>query len=1288
MQIDVANDQMYTDTYYFTIINIDNQNNILFSYFNQKIYLSTINIKTNDFSDSSFEKLHKSNEEIEELEELEKLSILKCFMTEKKFIECIYVDDDQYLVAVYDESLNYLNNIFLQTVDYTNPTHTSINAICLKNEIGIFFYYIKNSEDFSPLRIQINELYYHEGRYQFNNLIPERNVSFGDINYLKISDENLEREDLTKITDNIFSYVILYSDSEDIFDYVILIIIFDLFNNDKNLFIRYYTINSALYNIRIHSKIKLFNFNSFLGLSFYGGKESGSFNNAFYVILGNSKKNIDKMSLDIYKLNQGFILDLKDHYSSIDNNLFGYKLNIKISYISNGLEGVKFFSINKNKEIKMNELINEEDSIIFDFSDVNVQIGKEYVVNITSTVLGPEYNKFIELCDKYEKYGEDYSNYYESRIVEEKIFTIEIKFSCHESSTSCDYPNLTTKTIQNDDNNIIYLSNFVYKGEEKNLLNTYLDINNYDSNKYCKNNVINTNKYIFENNCINECPSKYTNDSSNKCIFMCTNENQYIFNSNCYDECPEGTISGLSDNNLNICKCQGLYYTDENNDKICLSSSKCDNDHPILDESTNECLNYRVQYGNEYLYECPKNTCISERFTTKKICEDKTPDMKIYNGICFNDFSLLLTNFKNTGKKNIRTNDREGITLSLYSGEDYSKNFDELLKDNINTTMIDIRECLSLYRETNNIDEKTDIYMVVVDTPRIYSNETVNRFDFELYFDNLTKINNLDVCKDTKMKVYSPIKNTELLNLELGSYFSEQGGYNIFNKNDKFYTDVCSGANMEDNDMTLDDRYVDVYPHDVQICPNNCECSGINYTINVFMCDCDVKIHDDENDSNDYGYNLTNSEEILNYFKDFNNLLEYFSDMFNYKIIKCFDLLYNLDNYKYNTGFYLGISFYVLSLSLLLFFRIIGFQSIRMIFINNLKDIIKEKNTIVKKKNNEITESKDENEDETTKKKSKSNHKHKNKHNLKNHHHNKKDNNYINENINNPNKRKTKDDNTNIKTYNTDSFLTNDDNDGYKNKINKTGKNINNIDKEIIIDNDDNNDKNYMNSKEINELPYFKANIIDDRNFFKILLSVFLLKIDLLQNIFIPEEYSSRFLLFSIYLLSLYIDLLMNCLLYNDYAISQKYHCNGNLEFVTSLIMSLLSNILSFILFYFIKYLTNFSDIIGVIIKEFKNIKQYLYIIIKLFRVMNVKFHILLILEIILGFFMVYYLFVFSTINAKSINSFLLNYLYSQLESLIYSFAISLLISIIRSISLCCHSKRMYIISTYFNEHL
>ena len=68
------------------------------------------------------------------------------------------------------------------------------------------------------------------------------------------------------------------------------------------------------------------------------------------------------------------------------------------------------------------------------------------------------------------------------------------------------------------------------------------------------------------------------------------------------------------------------------------------------------------------------------------------------------------------------------------------------------------------------------------------------------------------------MKVYTPITNEELLDFEIINYFTEQG-YNIFNKNDKFYEDICFPANRDDNDMTLNDCYIDIYPHDIKTCP-------------------------------------------------------------------------------------------------------------------------------------------------------------------------------------------------------------------------------------------------------------------------------------------------------------------------------------------------------------------------------------------------------------------------------------------------------------------------------------
>ena len=171
------------------------------------------------------------------------------------------------------------------------------------------------------------------------------------------------------------------------------------------------------------------------------------------------------------------------------------------------------------------------------------------------------------------------------------------------------------------------------------------------------------------------------------------------------------------------------------------------------------------------------------------------------------------------------------------------------------------------------------------------------------------------------MKVYSPITNEKLINFELAKYFFEQG-YNIFNKNDKFYKDICSPANIDDNDITLNDRYIDIYPHDIQICPEDCENIGTNLTSKTFICDCKIK------EDKDYEYELMTSSEIWNYFKDFNNLVEYFSDMFNYKIIKCYHLLFDLKNYKNNIGFYIGGSIILISAAHMFINLTLGIKSL------------------------------------------------------------------------------------------------------------------------------------------------------------------------------------------------------------------------------------------------------------------------------------------------------------------------------------------------------------------------
>ena len=197
------------------------------------------------------------------------------------------------------------------------------------------------------------------------------------------------------------------------------------------------------------------------------------------------------------------------------------------------------------------------------------------------------------------------------------------------------------------------------------------------------------------------------------------------------------------------------------------------------------------------------------------------------------------------------------------------------------------------------------------------------------------------------MTVYSPITNDKLINYELANYFSKKG-YNIFNKNDKFYKDICSPAYINKNDITLKDRYTDIYPHEIQICPKDCECTGINLTAKIFICDCEIK------GKGDYEYELMSKDEIFNFFKDYNNLIEYFSDMFNYKIMGYYKLVSDINNYKTNIIFFNAICSYIISLLFLIFFRVFGYKKIRKYLYDNLialKNLQKE--TYCKKENKE-----------------------------------------------------------------------------------------------------------------------------------------------------------------------------------------------------------------------------------------------------------------------------------------------------------------------------------------------
>ena len=151
--------------------------------------------------------------------------------------------------------------------------------------------------------------------------------------------------------------------------------------------------------------------------------------------------------------------------------------------------------------------------------------------------------------------------------------------------------------------------------------------------------------------------------------------------------------------------------------------------------------------------------------------------------------------------------------------------------------------------------------------------------------------------------------------------------------------------------------------------------------------------------------------------------------------------------------------------------------------------------------------------------------------------------------------------------------------------------------------------------------------------------------------------------------------------------VSEKYHNNGQLTMVTSLSLALISNIISSIIIYIISKLTNYCDIIDEIIKNVKYRRKYFENIIRLFKYINLRIGFFYFLELSSILVMTYYLFIFCTIYSQSQGSIMINYIRGACISLAISIGLTLMITLLRAISIKYHSIILFNVSKYLYEH-
>ena len=345
-----------------------------------------------------------------------------------------------------------------------------------------------------------------------------------------------------------------------------------------------------------------------------------------------------------------------------------------------------------------------------------------------------------------------------------------------------------------------------------------------------------------------------------------------------YDECtscePSYTLTSkkscvnLGEKCGNTSKLWYFYY--ENDEIRCLPGYKCQNESVKYISETLECISNCENY-----YFSNKYSCIN--------CEDEN-HVQIYD-TCVNKYEIneITTIISQYILDFINQTFSEGN--STYQIGNYP------LIEQINLTNIDLGDCenkLKTYYQTDSL--------IILISDTIDETSITNSVKFNVYNSEGTLLD-LSICDDDDISIITPIKNTSNINYDLAKTLNDNG-IDLYNINDKFYTDFCNNQNINDQDLTLDDRINDVYV-EVNFC-GNCIYNGINYTTQKVICLCSPVVEDDSS-------SMIN-EESSNTTKK-NDFWEKINDNINYKIIKCYRYFLSFKYFKKNLGFYFAFIF-------------------------------------------------------------------------------------------------------------------------------------------------------------------------------------------------------------------------------------------------------------------------------------------------------------------------------------------------------------------------------------------
>jgi len=395
----------------------------------------------------------------------------------------------------------------------------------------------------------------------------------------------------------------------------------------------------------------------------------------------------------------------------------------------------------------------------------------------------------------------------------------------------------------------------------------------------CSDNWRNEQKKIYLNQCYDNCnntENKY--DYLSQCVDTCPNSTYiYEYLSKCVDICPDSTY--IVDNKCEKCHsdcktCAGPYNDTNSNCDTCLSPYKhLEDGHCLLKNYIN--ITYLLNTTNNTLiYNIIKENLIPSF--------DPEKEFEILSE-AFDDVVFQITTSKN----------------QLKALTNNSLNYNNL-------SILDISNCETILKDKYNLNENDSL--IILKKEKKSNKASEKEVQLEIYEPyNKTKLN-LSFCKDTNINIYV---KAELSNEIKYSYEKLKSlGYNMFNSNDPFYQDVCTSyTSYGSTDIILSDRINYIYNNDDTKCQPNCKLSKYSEESEYLNCSCNI---------NEEVNNMEQKFSSKKIYNSFLNVLKYS----NYKVLKCYNLIFTKYLITNNIGSIIIIIFIVIYLVCFIIFII------------------------------------------------------------------------------------------------------------------------------------------------------------------------------------------------------------------------------------------------------------------------------------------------------------------------------------------------------------------------------